>query len=90
MKGSARVGHDGVENLSNEELIRFGGPNPKKEFDPIRGYREHQDGDDIHYPGSNISINGGHHRIRQIRERVKAGKMPPDTLIEFLIDCTAH
>jgi hypothetical protein len=83
LMGSEMVGHAGVRNLSNDELTTLGGSQGN---DPIRGYREHAIGDDLRFPGSEIHIRGGHHRIHEIGERVRDGRMSPDTLIEFLID----
>jgi intein/homing endonuclease len=80
--GSERVGHAGVRNLSNEELLRFGGPQGD---DPIQGFREHKITDDLGFPGSEIHIRGGHHRISEIARRVRAGELDPNTLVEFLI-----
>lgn len=82
MEGLPGAGHGGVRNLSNEDLLRFGGP---KGDDAIRGFREFQVGDDLRFPGSRINIQGGHHRLEEIAKRVQAGKIKPDTLIELLI-----
>lgn len=82
MNGGDVVGHGGVVNLKNEDLIRPGGPQGN---DPIGGYRDWSPGDSIHYPGSRIHITGGHHRTAEIVNRILAGKMDPDTLIEFVI-----
>ncbi|TNM30562.1 RHS repeat-associated core domain-containing protein [Streptomyces sedi] len=82
MLGGEIAGHGGVRNLSNDELIRIGGPQGN---DPISGYRDWGPGDSINYPGSQVHITGGHHRTAEIAERVGRGEMTPDVLIEFLI-----
>jgi hypothetical protein len=81
--GTEIVGHGGVQNLSNDDLIKFGG---SQGDDPIRGFRDFAIGDDLVFPGSEIHIRGGHHRIYEIGNRVADGRISPDTLIEFLID----
>ena len=79
--GGAGVGHGGVRNLSNEDLLRLGGP---QGTDPIRVARFYQLGDDYSLPGSGIRIDAGHHRLEEIGRRVQAGEIPADTLIEVL------
>lgn len=81
MLGSPEVGHGGVANLSNKDLIKFGGP---KGNDPISGSRFFQQTDNLTAPGSGIRIESGHHRLDVIRQRVKSGQISPDTLIEVL------
>jgi hypothetical protein len=81
MLGSADAGHGGVANLSNDGLLKFGGP---KGNDPISGSRFFQQADDLTAPGSGIRVEGGHHRLDVIRQRVESGKISPDTLIEVL------
>lgn len=54
------VGHGGVASLSNEDLIRPGGP---QGTDPISGYREFAPGDNINYAGLRLHITGGHQLI---------------------------
>ena len=83
MFGSEEVGHKGVVNLTNEELMRFGGPQGN---DPIGGYRDWQPGDDLALPGSMIYIQSGHHRTAEIANRVREGQISPDTLIEVQIE----
>ncbi|GAB3279689.1 hypothetical protein GCM10027589_06390 [Actinocorallia lasiicapitis] len=82
MHGGEEIGHNGVANLSNDDLIRFGGPNGD---DPISGFRDWGPNDSINFPGSQIHITGGHHRTAEIANRVLSGAMNPETLIEFLI-----
>jgi RHS repeat-associated protein len=82
MRGSPEVGHGGVSNLSNAELLKFGGP---KGNDPISGFRSYPRGGDYSRPGPLINIRGGHHRLEEIRNRVLNGGIPRDTLIEFKI-----
>lgn len=81
MFGSPQVGHGGVNNLSDEYLIRAGGP---KGNDPISGSRFFQQADDLTAPGSGIRVEGGHHRLEVIRQRTESGQILPDTLIEVL------
>ncbi len=83
MYGSEEVGHRGVVNLTNEELMRFGGPQGN---DPIGGYRDWQPGDDLALPGSRIYIQSGHHRTAEIANRVVTGQISPDILIEAQIE----
>jgi hypothetical protein len=80
--GSPQSGHGGVQNLSNDELLRFGGP---QGTDPIGGFREFQRGDDLRLPGSRFNIEAGHHRLEEIADRVRAGQINPNTLIEIQI-----
>lgn len=82
MYGSADAGHGGVTSLSNEDLIRFGGPNGRE---PITGFRDFAPGDDINLPGSRLHIADGNNRTEEIRNRVLDGRMHPDTLIEMMI-----
>ncbi|AZZ91837.1 hypothetical protein EUZ85_14300 [Hahella sp. KA22] len=82
--GSPLVGHNGVQNLSNDDLLHFGGPNTTKP-DPISGFREFQLGDDLKLPGSRFNIEAGHHRLEEIERRVREGKIAPGTLIEVQI-----
>lgn len=80
MYGGDTVGHGGVRNLPNEDLIRFGDP---QGGDPISGFRDWPSSDSIHYPGSQIHITGGHHRTAEIVRRIGTGEMDPSILIEF-------
>ncbi|MFJ9633989.1 polymorphic toxin-type HINT domain-containing protein [Streptomyces sp. NPDC101175] len=82
MYGSADAGHGGVTSLSNDDLIRFGGPNGRE---PITGFRDFAPGDDINLPGSRLYIADGNNRTEEIRNRVLDGRMHPDTLIEMMI-----
>ncbi|MFC9845292.1 ricin-type beta-trefoil lectin domain protein [Streptomyces sp. NPDC127595] len=82
MYGSADAGHGGVTSLSNDDLIRFGGPNG---HEPITGFRDFAPGDDINLPGSRLHIADGNNRTEEIRNRVLDGRMHPDTLIEMMI-----
>ncbi|MFG2233757.1 putative T7SS-secreted protein [Streptomyces sp. NPDC048723] len=82
MHGGEVVGHGGVRNLTNEELVRFGGPQGN---DPISGFRDWAATDSIQYPGSQIHITGGHHRTAEIVRRISIGEFDPNTLIEFEI-----
>ena len=82
MYGSADAGHGGVTSLSNDDLIRFGGPNGRE---PITGFRDFAPGDDINLPGSRLHIADGNNRTEKIRNRVLDGRMHPDTLIEMMI-----
>ncbi|MFC7534086.1 ricin-type beta-trefoil lectin domain protein, partial [Actinoplanes sp. GCM10030250] len=82
MNGGETVGHGGVRNLTNDELIMPGGPQGN---DPIRGARDWAPGDCGCYPASRVYITGGHHRTAEIARRVMAGEMSPDTIIEFVI-----
>ncbi|MFF7081777.1 ricin-type beta-trefoil lectin domain protein [Streptomyces lavendulae] len=82
MYGSADAGHGGVTSLSNEDLIRFGGPNGRE---PITGFRDFAPGDDINLPGSRLHIADGNNRTAEIANRVLSGDMHPDTLIEMMI-----
>lgn len=82
MLGGEIAGHGGVRNLTNDELVRYGGPQGN---DPISGYRDWAPGDVGDYPASLVHITGGHHRTAEIADRVRRGDMSPDTLIEFLI-----
>jgi len=85
MNGSASVGHRGVANLSNDDLLRFGGPNGR---DPITGYREFAPGDDVNFPGSILHIIDGNNRTEEIMNRVRDGRIHPDTLVEIMIGGT--
>ncbi|MBS2546427.1 hypothetical protein KGQ19_06065 [Catenulispora sp. NL8] len=49
MHGGEEVGHGGVRNLSNEDLLKPGGPQGN---DPISGYRDWAPGDSGNFPGS--------------------------------------
>jgi hypothetical protein len=80
--GSSQAGHGGVQNLSNDQLLRFGGP---QGTDPIGGFRNFQQGDDLRLPGSRFNIEAGHHRLEEIANRVRAGQINPNTLIEIQI-----
>ena len=80
--GGDTVEHDGVSNLTDEQLMMPGGPNGD---DPISGYREFAPGDTTQYPGSEVHITGGHHRTFLIAQRVLSGDIDPETLIEFAI-----
>ena len=82
MYGGDIAGHGGVRNLSNDDLLRFGGPQGD---DPISGFRDWAPDDSIHYPGSRIHITGGHHRTAEIVRRIGTGELDPNTLIEFAI-----
>ncbi len=86
MYGSADAGHGGVTSLSNDDLIRFGGPNGRE---PITGFRDFAPGDDINLPGSRLHIADGNNRTEEIRNRVLDGRMHPDTLIEMMIGGTS-
>jgi hypothetical protein len=78
MNGSVQAG-DGVSNLSNDDLIKFGGP---KGDDPIAIVRSHGLADDPLIPGSQLDIHAGNHRLEEIRRRVQNGTMSPETTIE--------
>ena len=80
MTGSVRAG-DGVSNLSNDDLIKFGGPRGN---DPITVGRSHGVTDDPLIPGSQLDIQAGHHRLEEIRRRVQNGTLSPDTIIEVV------
>ncbi|MDX3771536.1 MULTISPECIES: polymorphic toxin-type HINT domain-containing protein [unclassified Streptomyces] len=82
MYGSVDAGHGGVSALSNEDLIRFGGPSGQE---PITGFREYAPGDDIRLPGSRLNIVDGNNRTAEIANRVLSGRMDPNTLIEMMI-----
>lgn len=82
MAGGDVVGHGGVRNLSNDDLIKPGGPQGN---DPIRGTRDWAPGDCGCSPASRVVITGGHHRTAEIARRVTEGRMDPKTLIEFVI-----
>jgi hypothetical protein len=82
MYGSADAGHGGVSALSNDDLIRFGGPSGQE---PITGFREYAPGDDIRLPGSRLNIVDGNNRTAEIANRVLSGRMDPNTLIEIMI-----
>ncbi|MEC3997047.1 polymorphic toxin-type HINT domain-containing protein [Actinacidiphila sp. DG2A-62] len=82
MYGSVDAGHGGVSALSNEDLIRFGGPNGRE---PITGFREYVPGDDINFPGSRLNIVDGNNRTAEIANRVLSGRMDPNTLVEIMI-----
>ena len=68
-----------VGQLSNEMLVQY-----NKE-DPISGRRDFRKGDDFTYPGSQIIITTGHHRVFEIYKRYLLGKIDGDSLIEFVI-----
>ena len=76
------AGHGGVANLSNEQLIRFGGPNGD---DPITAYKTFAVDDPLEGPGSEIHILAGHHRTSEIGRRVSGGLMDPETIITIAI-----
>lgn len=82
MYGSVDAGHGGVSALSNEDLIRFGGPNGQE---PITGFGEYVPGDDINLPGSRLNIVDGNNRTAEIANRVLSGRMDPNTLVEIMI-----
>jgi hypothetical protein len=58
-----------VGKLGNDDLVRF------RIEDPISGTRTE----------SGLSLTGGHHRTAQIIDRVKAGTLDPDTVVEILV-----
>ncbi|PYC68372.1 hypothetical protein C7C46_29145 [Streptomyces tateyamensis] len=82
MFGSADARHGGVSALSNDDLIRFGGPSGQE---PITGFRDYAPGDDIKLPGSRLHIVDGNNRTAEIANRVLSGQMDPNTLIEVMI-----
>ncbi|WP_237694308.1 polymorphic toxin-type HINT domain-containing protein [Streptomyces sp. SID2563] len=82
MFGSEDAGHGGVSALSNDDLIRFGGPSGQE---PIKGFRDYAPGDDIKLPGSRLHIVDGNNRTAEIANRVLSGRMDPNTIIEIMI-----
>lgn len=68
-----------VSKLSNDSLMKY-----NKE-DPLSGRRDFRKYDDFMYPGSQIIILTGHHRVFEIYKRYLQGKIDGDELIEFLI-----
>ncbi len=58
-----------IGGMSDDELIRF------RMNDPISGTGS----------SGNLSLTGGHHRTAEIINRVKDGKLSPDTIIKFLL-----
>jgi hypothetical protein len=88
LTGSDYVGHAGVSNLSNADLLKFGGPHGN---DPISGFRSYPNqGYDHVWPGPIINIGAGHHRLEEIKRRVLAGQIDPGTLIEFQLNFWEH
>lgn len=83
LDGDPSVGHGGVRNLSNEDLVRYGGPAGD---DPIRGGRSYRADDSFDGPGPVIVLRGGHHRAHEIAARVRDGRMSPDTLVEMRVE----
>lgn len=81
-EGGAAVGHGGVKNLPNEDLLKFGGP---QGTDPISGFRSYTPGADMSLPGNRINIVAGHHRVFEIGRRVNAGQIAPTSLVEFML-----
>ncbi|MBX9622241.1 MAG: HINT domain-containing protein [Gemmataceae bacterium] len=61
---------EAVKKMSNEELLRF------RPEDPMSGH--------MNATGDGFGITGGHHRMNEIIERVKDGRLPPDTPIWIL------
>jgi hypothetical protein len=82
MYGSEEAGNGGVSALSNEDLIRPGGPSGGE---PITGYREFAPGDDINLPGFRLYITDGNNRTAEIANRVATGEMDEEELIEIAI-----
>ncbi len=68
-----------ISKLSNEKLMKYNNE------DPISGRRDFRKHDDFNYPGSQIIISTGHHRVFEIYKRYLQGKIDGDELIEFLI-----
>jgi hypothetical protein len=56
--------------MSNEELLKF------RVNDPMSG--------NLNVTGDGFSITGGHHRLAEIIQRVKDGRLPADTPIRIL------
>ena len=59
-----------VSQMSNEELLKF------RVNDPMSG--------NLNVTGDGFSITGGHHRLAEIIQRVKDGRLPADTPIRIL------
>ncbi len=78
--GGDGVGHNGVTNLSNDDLVRFGGPSGD---DPIAGNITFGP-DDYPGPASELNITAGNHRIEEIVRRVNNGSMSESTRIRIL------
>lgn len=68
-----------ISKLPNEKLMKY------NTDDPISGRRDFRKHDDFNYPGSQIIISTGHHRVFEIYKRYLQGKIDGDELIEFLI-----
>ena len=63
---------------TNKDLISF------DESDPIIGYRRFGKDDKHLYPGSEIIVKTGHHRLNEIYRRYLEGKIDGETLIIFV------
>lgn len=81
MEGGPTVGHGGVRNLSDDQLVMFGGPQGS---DPIAASRFYRPGDSLALPGSGIYLAAGHHRVNEIARRVRRGTLDSNTPIEVL------
>jgi hypothetical protein len=57
-----------IEQMTTGELLQF------REDDPMSGTAEN----------GGFSITGGHHRMNEIIQRVRAGKLPQDTPVRIL------
>jgi hypothetical protein len=79
--GGDRVGHGGVANLSNDDLVAAGGPSGD---DPITGRRIILPGDPSDQPGSGIVVVHGNHRVSEIGSRVASGALDPSTKVVFV------
>jgi hypothetical protein len=60
---------ESIGQLSDEELIRF------RPEDPVSGIES----------GGGLSLTGGHHRTAEIIDRVRSGRLSPDTIIRILV-----
>lgn len=54
--------------------------------DPVTGARGFRSGDDPAYPGSQVIVTNGHHRLYELYKRYLQGRVSGDTLVEFMID----
>jgi hypothetical protein len=77
--GGEGLGRGGVRDLTNDELLSWGGPSGD---DPITIARQYGAGDNRAYPASLIQIQAGHHRMEEVVLRIQNGALPADTLIE--------
>lgn len=67
-------------NRTTEELLLL------DRKDPVTGARGFRSGDNPAYPGSQVIVTNGHHRLYELYRRYLQGRVNGNTLVEFMID----